>query len=233
MKTVFLNLKEGNKTNSKAFPINDMMSLDGSFIDIANYLDKDTLGTLIHFKQQQISHLNLTKVSPYILLFFDENLIYKGATHSINSGTGSFNIQTQYKFILFIRIPHDLKLNDIISLNTKTKKYKYLNYVPAPVYLEPHMYDFVNDKDFCTPDGRTPLLIAIQYGIFPAGNYEGKKDYSQLKGLENQKVGFIGRGYLSDRERKEIIEILIDKDTLNKIRNNVFNINLSLWKNKI
>jgi hypothetical protein len=111
MKTVFLKLKEGEKTSSKALLINDIITLDEAFIDMGNYLKKDTVGALIHFNSQQIIQLNLTKVSPYILLFFDDSLIFKGATHSIVSGTGSFSIQTEYKHI------HDLKLNTIIGLD--------------------------------------------------------------------------------------------------------------------
>ena len=218
MKTIFIKLKDGNRTSSKAITINDRITLNESFVDMVNYLDKDTVGLLVHFKHQQISLLNLTKVSPYILLFFDENLIYKGATHSIKNGSGNYIIQTQYKLILFIKAPHDLKLEDIISLSIKMKKYKYLNYVPAPVYLEPNMFDLVDDKEFCNPDGRTPLLITVQYGIFPTGGVRGK-DYSQLKGLENQNVGFIGRVLYSDREHKHIIELLLDPDTLRQIRN--------------
>jgi hypothetical protein len=117
MKTVFINLKEGERTSSKALLVNDIITLDESFIDMGNYLNKEAVGALIYFNSQQIIQLNLTKVSPYILLFFDDSLLFKGATHSIVSGTGSFSIQTEYKQILFVKIPHDLKLNTIISLN--------------------------------------------------------------------------------------------------------------------
>lgn len=229
MKTVFLILKDGNSTTSKALTIDGLLSLDESFLDISNYLGKDSLITLIHFKQQQISYLNLTKASPYVLLFFDENLMYQGATHSINNGQGSFYIQTQYRYILFLKIPHDIRLEEVIGLSLKTKKYKYLNYLPKPVNLESYMYDLVNDTDFCNPDIRTPLLIVTQFGIFPKGNYNGKKDYGQLNGLENQSVGFIRRAYLSDREGKDIVEFLLDDETLNLIRNKDIEINFSLW----
>jgi hypothetical protein len=117
MKTVFLKLKEDNIISSKALLINDIITLDESFIDMGNYLKKYTVGALIHFNSQQIIQLNLTKVSPYILLFFDDSLLFKGATHSIVSGAGSFSIQTEYKHILFVKIPNDLKLNTIIGLN--------------------------------------------------------------------------------------------------------------------
>jgi len=74
--------------------------------------------------------------------------------------------------------------------------------------------------------------MVIQYGIFPSGGFKGKKNYSQLKGLENQNIGFIGRAYLSNRERKRIIEFFLDQDTLKQIRNNDIKINLSLWSEK-
>jgi len=116
MKTVFLTLKEAKKTSSKAILVNDIITLNASFVDMANYLNKDTVGALIHFNCLQIVRLNLTKASPYVLLFFDDTLHFKGATHSIASSTGSFGINTDYKHILFVKIPHDLKLNTIIRL---------------------------------------------------------------------------------------------------------------------
>lgn len=110
------------------------------------------------------------------------------------------------------------------------KKYKYLNYVPAPVNLKSNIYDLVNDEAFCRPDGRIPLLIVTQFGIFPSkGTYKGKKDYSQLRGLKNQTVGLIRRGYLSNREYDGIIELLLDSKSLKKIRNKVLIIDFALW----
>jgi hypothetical protein len=112
----------------------------------------------------------------------------------------------------------------------KLKKYKYLNYVPAPVNLKSNIYDLVNDEAFCRPDGRIPLLIVTQFGIFPSkGSYKGKRDYSQLKGLEYQTVGFIRRAYLSDREYDGIIEMLLDLKTIERIRKKVLKIDFSLW----
>jgi hypothetical protein len=112
------------------------------------------------------------------------------------------------------------------------KKYKCLNIVPKPVNLETNMYDLVDENEFRIPDGRTPLLIVTQFGIFPKkGIYQGKpeNDYSKLEGLENQNVGFIGKGYLSHRERRGIIELFLDTTILNLIRSNIISIDLSLW----
>jgi len=114
MKTAFIKLKDGNTTSSKAITINDSITLNESFADMANYLDKDTVGLLVHFKHQQNNLLNLTKVSPYILLFFDEELFFKGTSYSINSGSGTYTIQTQYKNILIIKMPFEFDLNEVI-----------------------------------------------------------------------------------------------------------------------
>ena len=84
---------------------------------MAKSLNGDELGVLIQFEHKQSTTiLNVTDVSPYALLFFDDELSFKGATYSIKSGTGSFIIQTQYKNILFLRVPHNLKLSTIINL---------------------------------------------------------------------------------------------------------------------
>jgi hypothetical protein len=115
-----------------------------------------------------------------------------------------------------------------------SKKYKYLNYVPAPVNLDYNFYDLVDDDEFMKLDGRIPLLIVTQYGIFPSdGIYSDKnhRGYRQLIGLENQTVGFIGRGYLSNREREGIFELYLDTDTVNKIRSKEIFIDLHLWNN--
>tara|TARA_B110000046_G_scaffold166481_1_gene183414 strand:+ start:1269 stop:1667 length:399 start_codon:yes stop_codon:yes gene_type:complete len=116
-----------------------------------------------------------------------------------------------------------------------SKKYKYLDYIPAPIKIDPSLYDLVNDEAFCKPDGRIPLLMAIQYGIFPRiGLYGNKKglDYSRLEGLENQLIGFIGRGYISNREREGIFKLFLDTDTVRRIRNNEICIDLRLWYNE-
>lgn len=101
------------------------------------------------------------------------------------------------------------------------KKYKYLNYIPRPVKLKPEIYDLVDDDEFCTPDWRIPLLMLTQYGVFPAkGYYKGKNGYFYLEGLDNQRVAFIRRGYLSNREYGDIIEIFLDAYILREIRSN-------------
>ncbi len=112
------------------------------------------------------------------------------------------------------------------------KKYKYLNYLPKPIHLPPEEYDLVDDYEFCQKDHRIPLLIATQFGIFPTNKTYGKKpvlNYAKLEGLENRRVGFIGRAYATSRERKGIFEIYIDEKLLNKLQTGKIKIDLSLW----
>lgn len=61
--------------------------------------------------------LELTKVTPYTLLYFEENLIIKGAAFSLNGSQSSFSINTQAKKILFLHYPIDFKPEDVTHLN--------------------------------------------------------------------------------------------------------------------
>jgi hypothetical protein len=117
MKTVIINLQEGEIQRSQEVRVNSIIPLDASFVDMATYMNESQLGVLIQLHHHQpITTLNLRDVTPYVILFFDDACIYKGAAHSIKSGTGNFSLQTQYKNLLFVRLPHDLKLNQIINL---------------------------------------------------------------------------------------------------------------------
>ncbi len=118
MKTVFINSKEDENRSSQEVRINSIIKLDASFVDMGNYLNENELGVLIQLQHhQEITLLNLTEVCPYVLLFFGPDLNFKGTSYSLKSGTGSFTLQTQYKNILFLRMPHNLKLNQVINLN--------------------------------------------------------------------------------------------------------------------
>ena len=129
MKTVFIKLKEDYISPSQKIFVNSIIKLDSSFVNLGKHLNEDDSGVLIQLEHNQtVALLNLTGVSPYVLLFFDDELYFKGVTQSIKCSTGSFTIQTQYKNILFLRIPHNLELNKIIKLcleeHKDTEEYK-------------------------------------------------------------------------------------------------------------
>ena len=118
MKTVIIKLKEDEIIYSQKVPVNCIININSSFVDISNHLHKDDLGALVQFEHNKtISILNLTDVTPYILLFFDNELCFKGASYSLNKERASYMLQTEYKTILFIKYPNNLRLNNIEKLS--------------------------------------------------------------------------------------------------------------------
>jgi hypothetical protein len=72
--------------------------------------------------QQVITHLELTKMYPYVLLYFnseDDEILFKGAAFNCNKSEMQFSITTQYKKILLVPFPIQFKLEDVshITLN--------------------------------------------------------------------------------------------------------------------
>jgi hypothetical protein len=120
MKKAVINCKEGEINSAKKISIDQQLLLDDSFVDVAHYITNMERVVLLQFTHRQAtSTLNLTGISPYVLVFFNDELEYKGASYSIKSGTGSFTISSPYKNILFLRMPHAIDLNKIISLTVE------------------------------------------------------------------------------------------------------------------
>jgi hypothetical protein len=118
MMTITLTFKKNDPDYwTEDLPIHGIIKIDSSAIDISNYLDGNTLDVLFQIEHKQLlSRLSLTEVTPYVLLFFDDTFNFKGASYSIKSGPGSYTLQTQYKNILFVKLPHKLHLGEIFSL---------------------------------------------------------------------------------------------------------------------
>lgn len=66
--------------------------------------------------QQLLTFLDLSEVSPFVLLYFDEELQFTGASYSINKGNGLFGIKTQVKRVLFLNYPINFKLEEVLNL---------------------------------------------------------------------------------------------------------------------
>lgn len=60
--------------------------------------------------------LELSKVAPFVLLYFDENLLFIGASYSLNGSQSPFGISTQAKRILVVHYPIDFQLENVTSL---------------------------------------------------------------------------------------------------------------------
>ena len=107
---------------------NDLTSLQ---IEVAVEKTKDTflkihelqqsvLPLFLEIEHQQLNTLlELTKVFPYVLLYFDaENGIelFKGAAFNLNNTDKPFSISTQYKKILLLPYPISFKLEEVSHL---------------------------------------------------------------------------------------------------------------------
>ena len=60
--------------------------------------------------------LELSEMSPFLLLYFNEKFDFTGASYSINNENGSFGINTQAKKILFLNHPINFKLEEVLSI---------------------------------------------------------------------------------------------------------------------
>jgi hypothetical protein len=67
-----------------------------------------------HHKVNTVLHLD--KMSPFVLLYFNDNLEFEGAAYSLNSYDGSFGVGTIYKKILLIHYPIDFALENVSHL---------------------------------------------------------------------------------------------------------------------
>ena len=76
---------------------------------------KDSPLLLIINHQQLNTFLELSKVSPFVLLYFNADNFFSGAAYSINEYGSSFNIQTQYKNILLIPLTSNHEVNYLLN----------------------------------------------------------------------------------------------------------------------
>lgn len=66
--------------------------------------------------QQVNTLLELSKVSPFVLLYFDDNLQFTGASYSLNGFENPFGISTQAKKILLLHYPISFQLEEVSHL---------------------------------------------------------------------------------------------------------------------
>jgi len=89
-------------------------TVNTSFVDMQKYLkDDEEEVLLINESASKQTIINLTGITPYILLFFDDELKFKGASYSIQHTNGDFRITTAHKYYLFVRVPYDINLDQV------------------------------------------------------------------------------------------------------------------------
>jgi hypothetical protein len=83
---------------------------------VKQLFEKKNSPLLLIIKHQQLNtFLELSKVSPFVLLYFNADNFFSGATYSINEYGSSFNIQTQYKNILLIPLTSNHEVNYLLN----------------------------------------------------------------------------------------------------------------------
>ena len=119
---VFDTLAEA-KDREDYFALLDPITIKDATIVVSTCWGERNLPLFIELEHQQlITHLELTKMYPYVLLYFkqgDDKLKFKGAAFNCNKSEMQFSITTQYKKILLVPFPIQFKLEDVshITLN--------------------------------------------------------------------------------------------------------------------
>jgi hypothetical protein len=71
----------------------------------------------LEIEHQQLNTLiELSEVTPYVLLYFDDKEKFNGASFSLNASKSPFSISTQCKRILFLKYPISFQLEDVLYL---------------------------------------------------------------------------------------------------------------------
>ena len=72
---------------------------------------------LLHIQNQQLTTLlDCTGVTPYEIWYFDEKFQFTGKAYSLHEGSGTFQIQTQAKWVLFVHL-HSKEFKDLQGFN--------------------------------------------------------------------------------------------------------------------
>jgi hypothetical protein len=83
-------------------------------------LQEGELPLFLEIEHQQVNTmLELTKVYPFVLLYFieeAEKYRFEGATYSLNKFNIPYSVNTQYKKILVLEYPISFKLEDLSYL---------------------------------------------------------------------------------------------------------------------
>jgi hypothetical protein len=87
-----------------------------TFLKVHELLDgKSPL--FLEIEHQQINTLlELSKVSPFVLLYFSDDLQFTGAAFSLNGSQSPFGVSTQAKKILLLHYPITFTLEEVAYL---------------------------------------------------------------------------------------------------------------------
>ena len=94
----------GNRTYDQILKLEVIpFEIKSTCILLKDKITQDQNPYLLHSTHQELtSLLDVTRVTPYEIWYFDENFQFTGKAISLHQGSGTFRIQTQAKWILLL-----------------------------------------------------------------------------------------------------------------------------------
>lgn len=97
--------------------LDSVIETETDFEDLSKVFDNHAEAVLLRVNHnQRLTTLNLTDISPYILLFFDDELLFQGASYAIQNTSGAYSLKTEYRTILLIRTDLKINLKDLLKI---------------------------------------------------------------------------------------------------------------------
>ena len=93
---------------------------------LQNYSSTHFFLSIVH--NQLNTFIDLTGFEPCVILYFDDNLIFEGASYYSVSSTSFYCIQTQSKNIILAKLPQDLPLNSLLNISTLKETFNFISY---------------------------------------------------------------------------------------------------------
>ncbi len=93
---------------------------------LQNYSSTHFFLSIVH--NQLNTFIDLTAFEPCVILFFDDNLIFEGASYYSISSTSFYCIQTQSKNILIVKLPIELPLNSLLNISISKETLNFISY---------------------------------------------------------------------------------------------------------
>lgn len=109
---LILNFRDGN---TKIIPAQEIITSSPTLI-LKDFLEEENDTLLFSFTHSHLTTLlELTGVSPYVVLNFDENGLFTGANLSLGHSEGAYSVQVQARHVVILPFDRELTLAHILS----------------------------------------------------------------------------------------------------------------------
>ena len=98
-------------------------TIQDTTIKVHELLEQGNPPLFLSVEHKQLNTLlELSKVTPFVLLYFDKDNLFTGAAYSLNTTQSPFSIQTQSKKILLLPFPLNFTLNEVYKFESIKKQ---------------------------------------------------------------------------------------------------------------